>query len=108
LVWGGKCPKPDVIDPCYCYEKGDPWGNRIECGGLKFDLKNIFTKLSQAFNTTNREDKHFEKFWFHNKAIEVIPEAVFGDITFDEISFYQSTKFDKNSFFRIGTFIAYS
>jgi len=96
-VFGGRCPKPAVIEPCRCFYKGqEDQFDRIQCGGDEiYDLKHIFTKLSESLNTTNKSEKHFDKFWFHSNAIEVIPEAVFGDITFDEIGFYQAKNLTK-------------
>ncbi len=58
-------------------------------------MKQIFAKINGALDATNKSDKHFDKFWFYNAAINEIPESVFGDISLDEISFYQGLNLTK-------------
>jgi hypothetical protein len=98
-AFGGKCPDADVIKPCWCEDNYRPGKIIISCGGQYFDIKQMFTRLNQALN---QSEKHFDIFWFHNRAIEVIPENVFGDITFDEVAFYQAENLTKIHTFALG------
>ncbi len=68
----------------------------------KFDVKTgIFTIWSKFLPKLvvhwMRQIKmiNTDEFWFYNAAINEIPESVFGDIIFDEISFYQGLNLTK-------------
>jgi hypothetical protein len=80
----GKCPDPEILNPCKC----DKYG--ISCGGNDvLNLKQIFKAIDEKLNAN---EKHFEKFILNNEAITELEENTFYGITFDKIEISNATK----------------
>ncbi len=72
------CPNEDLLYPCYCES------DSIYCIGNEYiNIKHIFNLLSQKLKD---DEKHFEKFYLNNTAINELEENTFYDITFSFIN----------------------
>jgi len=85
LVLASKCPDPELVKPCDCYND-----NGIHCGGNQYiNLKETFHRLSQKLD---KDNKSFEELTIYNTAITELEDNTFSDITFGEILFLGASK----------------
>src|SRR2546426_1175167 len=91
VVYCGKCPKPEVVKPCYCASD-----QSIFCEGEEYySIRNIFKRVSHSLNDS---EKHFNFFLLDNPAITELEENIFYDITFERISLVNVAKIHKKAF----------
>jgi len=76
-----KCPDASLLRPCVCYPLPS---SSIQCSG-QLNLKETFTKLSYHIR---EEYRSFNNFRLYNSTINELEESVFGNITFESVSFY--------------------